>query len=323
MIIMKWNNKWLAGALSLQILLGSSIAFAEQPAAEKYRNIIQSGNFYVEYGPKGWGLRDYVVAQNGVRMSGLKLEKMFGTTSYPAVRYDNGKYYKFVNKGTVKREEEIANNEWKSYQNYESYQDAVVDSNTYNNGTVRIGGRSSFYGGVFGGSSGGEYPKKTTGVVLEESNLNNPYLNPDAHWEKVRARLSLPAALKIFAYNDPYMGHEYGENEPVFIESGQVEDNGKQRVCDKYTSVLKDNKGNVKAEMVYTAIYDEKGNLYKINKVCKINGKVLPVDELEIVTITDVLPEKAIDMPKSKIYAADTGTITDLLKKPTLIEEIK
>lgn len=308
---MKWNNKWLAGALSLQILLGSSIAFAEQPAVEKYRSIIQSGNFYVEYGPKGWGLRDYVVAQNGVRMSGLKLEKMFGTTSYPAVRYDNGKYYKFVNKGTVKREEEIANNEWKSYQNYESYQDAIVDSNTYNNGTVRIGG------------SGGEYPKKTTGVVLEESNLNNPYLNPDAHWEKVRARLSLPAALKIFAYNDPYMGHEYGENEPVFTESGQVEDNGKQRVCDKYTSVLKDNNGNVKAEMVYTAIYDEKGNLYKINKVCKINGKVLPVDELEIVTITDILPEKAIDMPKSKIYAADTGTITDLLKKPTLIEEIK
>ena len=75
--------------------------------------------------------------------------------------------------------------------------------------------------------------------------------------------------------------------------------------------------------MLYTAIYDEKGNLYKINKVCKINGKVLPVDELEIVTITDVLPEKAIDMPKSKIYAADTGTITDLLKKPTLVEEIK
>ena len=309
---MKWNKKWLAGALSLQILLGSSIAFAEQPAAEKYRSIIQSGKFYVEYGPKGWGLRDYVVAQNGVRMSGLKLEKMFGTTSYPAVRYENGKYYKFVNKGTVKREEEIANNEWKSYQNYESYQDAVADSNTYNNGTVRIGGRS-----------GGEYPKKTTGVVLEEGNLNNPYLNPDAHWEKVRARLSLPAALKIFAYNDPYMGHEYGENEPVFTESGQVEDNGKQRVCDKYTSVLKDNKGDVKAEMVYTAIYDEKGNLYKINKVCKINGKVLPVDELEIVTITDVLPEKAIDMPKSKIYAADTGTITDLLKKPTLLEEIK
>lgn len=308
---MKWNNKWLAGALSLQILLGSSIAFAEQPAAEKYRSIIQSGNFYVEYGPKGWGLRDYVVAQNGVRMSGLKLEKMFGTTSYPAVRYENGKYYKFVNKGTVKREEEIANREWKSYQNYESYQDVTIDSNVYSWTTAA------------GGSSGGEYPKKTTGVVLEESNLNNPYLNPEAHWEKVRARLSLPAALKIFAYNDPYMGHEYGENEPVFTESGQVEDNGKQRVCDKYTSVLKDNKGNVKAEMLYTAIYDEKGNLYKINKVCKINGKVLPVDELEIVTITDVLPEKAIDMPKSKIYAADIGTITDLLKKPTLVEEIK
>ena len=308
---MKWNNKWLAGALSLQILLGSSIAFAEQPAAEKYRSIIQSGNFYVEYGPKGWGLRDYVVAQNGVRMSGMKLEKMFGTTSYPAVRYENGKYYKFVNKGTVKREEEIANREWKSYQNYESYQDATIDSNVYSRTTAA------------GGNRGGEYPKKTTGVVLEESNLNNPYLNPDAHWEKVRARLSLPAALKIFAYNDPYMGHEYGENEPVFTESGQIEDNGKQRVCDKYTSVLKDNKGNVKAEMLYTAIYDEKGNLYKINKVCKINGKVLPVDELEIVTITDVLPEKAIDMPKSKIYAADTGTIVDLLKKPTLVEEIK
>ena len=44
---------------------------------------------------------------------------------------------------------------------------------------------------------------------------------------------------------------------------------------------------------------------------------------IEDLTVLEMEKEKAIDMPKSKIYAADTGTITDLLKNPTLVEEIK
>ena len=119
------------------------------------------------------------------------------------------------------------------------------------------------------------------------------------------------------------MSKEYGETEPSFVESGQVEDDGKSYVCDKYVSPLKDSNGKVKAEMHYTAIYDDKGNLRKITKICRIAGKDIPIDELEIVSITDVLPEKAINMPKSKIYAADTGSITDLLKKQILVEENK
>ena len=75
--------------------------------------------------------------------------------------------------------------------------------------------------------------------------------------------------------------------------------------------------------MHYTAIYDAKGNLRKITKICHIAGKEILIDELEIVSITDVLPEKSINMPKSKIYAADTGSITDLLKKQIFVEENK
>lgn len=318
-------GKKIAAVLAFNMILSAGNALAEQPAAEKYRAMFQSGTFYVEYGPKGWGMRDYVVAQNGVRMSGYKLEKLFGTTTYPAYRYDNGKYYQFTNKGTVKRQMEIANQNYRAYTHYESYQDSVGIYNTFS--SVRRKAVSSIgAGGLFGGGgyrASYELPKNTTGKVLDESQMNNPALDPDEHWELVKSHLSLPSSLKIFAWNDKYMSKEYGENEPSFVESGQVEDDGKYYVCDKYVSPLKDSNGKVKAEMHYTAIYDEKGNLRKITKICRIAGKDIPIDELEIVSITDVLPEKAINMPKSKIYAADTGSITDLLKKQILVEENK
>ena len=317
-------GKKIAAVLAFNVLLSAGNALAEQPAAEKYRAMVQSGTFYVEYGPKGWGMRDYVVAQNGVRMSGYKLEKLFGTTTYPAYRYDNGKYYQFTNKGTVKRQMEIANQNYHAYIHYESYQDAVGDYNSFSSSKRAV---SSIGAGSFFGDriyiSNDKLPKKTTGKVLDESQMNNPALDTDEHWEMVNSRLSLPSSLKIFAWNDKYMSKEYGETEPSFVESGQVEDDGKSYVCDKYVSPLKDSNGKVKAEMHYTAIYDEKGNLRKITKICRIAGKDIPIDELEIVSITDVLPEKAINMPKSKIYAADTGSITDLLKKQILVEENK
>lgn len=316
-------GKKIAAVLAFNMMLSVGTALAEQPAAEKYRAMFQNGTFYVEYGPKGWGMRDYVVAQNGVRMSGYKLEKLFGTTTYPAYRYDSGKYYQFTNKGTVKRQMEIANQNYHAYIHYESYQDSVGEHSMFfsRNSVGVIGAGGLFGGGGYRASY--ELPKKTTGKVLAESQMNNPALDPDEHWELVNSRLSLPSSLKIFAWNDKYMSKEYGETEPSFVESGQVEDDGKSYVCDKYVSPLKDSNGKVKAEMHYTAIYDEKGNLRKITKICRIAGKDIPIDELEIVSITDMLPEKAINMPKSKIYAADTGSITDLLKKQILVEENK
>ena len=317
-------GKKIAAVLAFNVLLSAGNALAEQPAAEKYRDMFQSGTFYVEYGPKGWGMRDYVVAQNGVRMSGYKLEKLFGTTTYPAYRYDNGKYYQFTNKGTVKRQMEIANQNYHAYINYESYQDSA---GYYNSFSTRQRPVSSIgAGGLFGDHiymSNDKLPKNTTGKVLDENQMNNPALDPDEHWEMVKSRLSLPSSLKIFAWNDKYMSKEYGETEPYFVESGQIDDAGKNYVCDKYVSSLKDSSGKVKAEMHDTAIYDAKGNLRKITKICHIAGKEILIDELEIVSITDVLPEKSINMPKSKIYAADTGSITDLLKKQIFVEENK
>lgn len=320
---MKMRKK-IAAVLALNIMLSAGTAIAEQPAAEKYRGIFQSGNFYVEYGPKGWGMRDYIVAQNGVRMSGYKLEKLFGTTTYPAYRYDNGKYYQFNNKGTMKRQMEIAKQNYNAYIHYESYQDSVGNYNSFSSSerpVSSIGAGSLFGRSVY--SSNQDLPKNTTGKVLDESQMNNPAVAPDERWDAVKSHLSLPSSLKIFAWNDKYMGHEYGENEPEFVESVQVEDEDKHYVGDKYVSLLKDSNGKIKAEMHYTAMYDQKGDLKKITKICRIAGRDIPIDELEIVTITDILPEKAINMPKSKIYAADTGTITDLLQKEILVEENK
>ena len=88
----------------------SAQAEAEQPAAEKYRQIFKSGNFYVEYDDKN--VKRIVAEENGRRMvrndlggsyramvSILNpLGAAFSNDKYPEFMCANGKFYKFLEK---------------------------------------------------------------------------------------------------------------------------------------------------------------------------------------------------------------------------------
>lgn len=85
-------------------------ASAEQPAAEKYRQMFNSGNFYVEYDDKN--VKRIVAEENGRRMvrSDLggsyramisilnPLGAAFANDKYPEFMYENGRFYKFLEK---------------------------------------------------------------------------------------------------------------------------------------------------------------------------------------------------------------------------------
>ena len=86
-------------------------ANAEQPAAENYREIFQSGNFYLEFKDK-WGTR-ILAAENGIRMERMSYKYERGDMAWlnplgaifgggenknPEIMYKDGKYFYFIGK---------------------------------------------------------------------------------------------------------------------------------------------------------------------------------------------------------------------------------
>ncbi len=102
---------YIAAAIFLSAILNFGNVDAEQNAAEKYREIFRSGNFYLEYKDK-WGTR-ILAGKNGTRMERMNytfengaltwlnpLGAIFGGTGdkNPEVMYKDGKYYHFTDK---------------------------------------------------------------------------------------------------------------------------------------------------------------------------------------------------------------------------------
>lgn len=94
--------------LSAIFLIFTKSVFAEQPAAEEYRKIFQSGTFYVEYSDSNE--TKILAAFDNKRMERIQYLKMNWVTYFnplgalfggsgskcPEVLYQNGKYYQFV-----------------------------------------------------------------------------------------------------------------------------------------------------------------------------------------------------------------------------------
>lgn len=96
-------------AMTLALTTMATTAFAEQPAANKYRAILKSGNFLIEYGDAYF--TKTIAAQNNMRMERSSYKVKGGgmivipigiggssKKDYPDTLYKDGKYYKFQSK---------------------------------------------------------------------------------------------------------------------------------------------------------------------------------------------------------------------------------
>lgn len=302
-------RKLLISAVAmLQVLAASSMALAEQPLAESYRMILTGGKYYVDYSRDKQKYHDFVAQENSVRMAGFKSEKLLGTDLYPAARYEGDNYYQFFNNAVDKRCSEI---EAKilDRRTQKSFMGITIDTSYMSAKTVVEKGLGNY----------GKLPN--VGFMLAKNELNNIHLDPKEYWGKVREKLALPDELKIFLYNDGFMTYLSGERAPLFAETTKCLDGGKEYTADKYVSKIVNATGNTCGELWYVALYNAKGELFKIKRQYNINGKVATISEIKLHQLTDVIPAKAINMPAVKIYAADKGKITDLLKKPTLVSK--
>lgn len=277
-------------------LLFTSLAlpvFAEQPAAERYRQMFTSGNFYVEYEVADksgyWGnpsalrtnifgipkknLRHEIrAAQDGQRIAKTGSIK----DKYPSALYRNGKYYKFT-----KVEEETSN--------------------------------------IIGGAH-----KKIlrNAYVLDEDKLYSSILDPDEHWETVRKDLTLPDAFRVLFPNDPMNDDAQISPNPIFNgESKRIIDD-KEYDCDQYVSDIKSLAGTTVAQQSYNILYDS-GKLVRVQKYLIRDGKEFLVSDLVIHAISSEVPGDAFTIHKKfKLYAARNGDINDLLDNLEQIGEM-
>ena len=290
-VVMK---KFLIVSLLMSVLT-TLPASAEQPAAEQYRQMFASGNFYVEYrvADKNKQLKksaQQVLSLLGKKdnkskkpehyiragLNGQRIAKTGVKDKYPSALYRDGNYYKFI----VSTEESS---------------NIIVGSHTK---TLR------------------------NAYLLQEDRLYSPNLDPDEHWETVRKDLTLPEVFNVFFPNDPM--NDDAQIAPKLLFNGESKrtiDN-KEYDCDQYINDIKSLAGTVIAQEAYNMLYDG-GKLVRIQKYLCRDGKEFLITDLIIESISAQVPDEAFAIHKKfKLYEARKGDMNDLLNNLEQIGEM-
>lgn len=268
---------------------------AEQPAAEQYRQMFASGNFYVEYRVADKNKQLNKSAQQMLAflgkmndnskkptheiragLNGQRIAKTGIKEKYPSALYRDGNYYKFI----VSSEESS---------------NIIIGSHTK---TLR------------------------NAYLLHEDKLYSPNLDPDEHWETVRKDLTLPEAFNIFFPNDPM--NDAAQIAPKLLFNGESKRTieNKEYNCDQYINDMKNLEGTVIAQEAYNMLYDG-GKLVRIQKYLCHDGKEFLITDLIIDSISTQVPDEAFAIHKKfKLYEARKGDMNDLLNSLEQIGEM-
>lgn len=283
---------------------------AEQPAAEQYRQMFASGNFYVECRIIRSDVKSanmVFAGQNGNRMYRATSAGTF-TTNYSKYMFDSlnaalSKIYS-SHKSEVSHFETFKEKKWPDVM--------YRDGKYYRFSTSGLAMRGV---GAWVGSS-----KKVKALVLPEEKLTSPDLNPNEGWNLVREDLALPDELAIFCWNEPFRDNVISA--PRYNGSSKREIDGKEYDCDQYIVDIKNLAGTVAAQEVFNALYDG-GNLVRVQKYLIRDGKENFIHELLINNLSAQVPDSAFAIGKKiEVYAAEKGDMKDLLEQPELVETL-
>lgn len=304
-------------------------ARAEQPAAEEYRQMFRSGNFYVEYQMSVTNSANQklhspiftLAGRDGNRMQRIVIDKMFSqfwnyqsgwlnlssvldnaTLSY---RRTNLQYAGRGNGGFWMKDLLFGKSE-------KNYPDALfMDGKYYRFRRVdQLLDKTKAYGG-----NGTVYAK-----VLAQEDLNSPTLNEDDEWEFIRSDLALPDEFAIFCWDEPF--RKNFTPAPTYKDSSKRTVDGKEYDCDQYLVDIKNLAGTVIAQELYNMLYDG-GKLIRVQKYFLYNGEEDLVLEVDVKNISATVPDNAFKIGrKIKVYAAENGDMQDLLEQPVLVETL-
>lgn len=243
------------------LMAGQGIGFAENPAADYYRNILQSGRFYLQYTYKpcddkgkfvkvpllgDFETKRYVYAYDGVRVGTDDWDGRFaGNTKKYAkpFRYMNGNYY-FIG-------------------GYKEKKDAM-----------------SLLPGL--NTSGKKYKALKAIMMTAEDfadfDINKVDVkNKNIKWVKglnsAHEALPLPEELSVLC-PDALANSKYNIDVPQYVESSETIIKGKTYDCDRYITIYTDEAGNLMDEIAYDLLYLE-GRLAMSRKYSVQNGEIM------------------------------------------------
>lgn len=317
---------------------------AEQPTAQEYRQMLQSGNFYVEY-----SIREYdtsrkfpEVAKHDRRKPGVDdngdVRWGFGTGSLMGgqsmafvgggMPIGTGVTYAVVNEGKdrIQNLKKIVKKGGFGlplpFVNVEvgSSQKAYFATRLM----YRQGKFYRFTAGTYGGGNSwlqsGKDVKNNQAIVLAESELNSPELDPTEGWDTVRNELALPQEFAIFNFQDSYWDSKGSLQCPVFKESGQRTIGKDTYECDQYTNRENDSLTDKVSDFVYYALYKD-GKLVLLQKYRVLaDGSEEISEEIYVRDMTGQLPENAFTFAKPvPVFAAGMGDVNDFLGIPVQV----
>lgn len=297
---MKAKRILAAVMLSLVAMTVSSTVSAEQAAADEYRKMFRSGNFYVEY-QASRNLIGYNVKSTNIVLAGQDGKRLY-----------RGRYDVF---DTTSNYEKLSAIYTDSSSNERAVSMMTISDKNYPDVLYQDG---KFYRLV--DSLNGI--KKTAYIVLPEDQLNSPVLDSSEGWQYVREDLALPDELAVFAWNDPFRDNSFNLSAPIYENSSKKTVDDKEYDCDRYITEIKNLAGDVVAQEIYDMLY-ENGKLVLIQKYLKHNGKENFVREFRIKKITSAVPENTFKIGKEiKVYAAANGDMDDMLEHRIEVETL-
>ena len=272
------KTKIIAVTMVLSTLATS--AFAEQPNAQKYRDILQSGKFYVEYELDD--VKKTLAVQDNKRM-------------------DYTIYKKTGNIGLA------------------------VGLSLINPllavGALLGGNKSKVPSAYYEAGKFYQFDSKKEATVAMDNQLTDPNIDPNKGWNTIKARLTLPEELAVFAPKDMFFEEVYGVRNPIFIESGKKVEKKKELIFDKYAYDVQSHIGNTLFTKSFYMWY-ENGELVEIKSYINKPGEQEEfLHSLEVKKLTSELPEDALKIPTGcKVYAVGIGDMNDLIDQPVQVE---
>lgn len=286
-------------------------ASAEQPAAEKYRQIFKSGEFYVEYEVANLGWVNIRIGANAANYKGDTPKTFKKNSAYIIIGEKDGKRAKGIfGKGTV-------------YGFMESMASSVPNNKTvpdvlYTDGKYyRISTSEKVEWKPFVGK---KQKNSVKAIMLPENKLNSELLDKAEKWDRIRVDLALPDELSIFCWNEPYRNIDSHTEMPQFTGSGKQTVNKKEYDCDEY--VLCRNVNGSEAKEVYRTLYENGEIVYAQKYVIRNNTPSLE-GFIKVRKIDSSAPSGMFLLPVgTKIYAADEGQMYDLTEQGLVLEEV-
>ncbi len=283
-------------------LISSSTVSAEQAAAEQYRQMFKNGNFYVEY----------------------KL-----TEFYPKINF-NTPFESITKQLREQRVYESDQSGW-GWLFGHKHEDNFKFIAGQNGKRIKSTLKSKFPAAMYQDGKyyrcwidfsvkpkKNKYPQKM--IVLSESEINSPFLNPYQQWKDIKKDLSLPEELAVFYWDEPYRKDLDKTSAPKYNGSSTRTIDKQDYECDQYVSYISSLTNSNIAMEAYNMLY-QNGQLVKIQKYFIRNGKETLVSEMDIKTISSQVPESAFAIKKKvKVYAGNIGDMNDLLEKEVLVE---